>query len=191
MQIEDIVKFQLGNHLEIRNRTEVLREKFNKQEVGVNHISTYRYAIIGFSVAACLIFMLYLAPWGESAVSPLIDIERPTLADYRSASSSVEIDEAIANEEHERALEMIDETLALSVKNLVQSAKFDSAEDEVSLYERELEMSNNYQLRWMRIYVLVQLLRVDDAISDLEMFSTLEGSHQEEAKKLLVKLKSR
>lgn len=192
MQIEDIIKLQLKKHLEIRNRAEVLRVKYNKQEVGSNHIPTYRYTIIGFSVAACMTFIFYLAQWIDFSYSPLNGRECPTLSEYRSASPFfVKIDKAIAEEDYERALGMIDNALAPSVKNRDDIAVFDASEDEALLYERELEESNHYQLRWIRIYALIQLSRIDEAIADLDAFSKLEGIHQEEAKKLLVILKSR
>lgn len=52
-------------------------------------------------------------------------------------------------------------------------------------YLRDLNKSRIYELKWMKIDVLIKSGRKNEALKQLESFVKEEGVHQSEAKKLL------
>lgn len=192
MNLEDRITIQLSRQMEMRAQISAMREKVEQTERRAQYLRSHRYATVGVSLAACLAIALFVLSWLNTATSVLLDlgIEQPTLSEYRSASSSAaDIDDAMNRQHYEIALDRIDAALETSFENLAQLEEPSMIDDEALLYEKELEVAHNYQLRWMRIYALASLKRNDEAIQDLEHFVTLEGEHQKEALTLLNKLR--
>lgn len=191
MNIDDRILLQLSRQKELRDSVCEMNVKAEQQERSQLFGGKQRYAIIGLALAACLAIVLYAAPWANVVVSPLHNIERPTLAAYRAASSSsVAIDEAMTYEDYESALLLIDNDLFESSQTLNQFSSMHELEDEALLYEQEIEMAYHHQLQWMRIYVLVSLGRKDEAIDELLLFLPDNGEHQKEAESLLETLRN-
>lgn len=156
------------------------------------YISFRNSMVVALSIAACLAFSFFIAPWGSSVTNTDIYIEQPILMEYRSASlMAKEIDDAITNKNYEIAIDRINDALAVSTEKIASMEEQGEIIDEEQLYEKEFETAYIYQLRWMRIYALVCLEKYNEAICDLEPFVTQEGEHQEEAKALLNKLKNK
>lgn len=192
MNLEDRITIQLSRQMEMRAQISAMREKAEQVERRAQYLRSHKYATVGVLLAACLAIALFVLPWLNTATSVLLDlgIEQPTLSEYRSASSSAaDIDDAMNRQLYEIALDRIDAALETSFENLAQLEETYMIDDEAMLYEKELEVTHNYQLRWMRIYALASLKRNDEAIHDLEHFVTLEGEHQKEALTLLNKLR--
>lgn len=195
MDIEDRIIEQLFRETELRNLTNAMNVKAEQAEKQHYTYRLQRYAlVVGLSLAVCLTIVLFIVPWGNNTISSQIsqiNIDRPTLAEYRAASSSsVAIDEAMAYEDYESALLLIDNGLFASSQTLNQFSSMQEIEDETLLYEKELEMSYHYQLQWMRIYVLVSLGRKDEAIDELLLFLPDNGEHQKEAESLFETLRN-
>lgn len=190
MNIEERIHSQLSRQLEMRNSLDSMQASIETERTQQLAIFPNPHKIIGVILAACLAIALIIVPWGESTDFVQIDIERPTLSDFRSASPSDKaIEDAISAEEYVTAIDLIDIAVETSSKNIADIGMQEI--DEELLYEIEFETAYIYQLRWMRIYALVCLEKYNEAICDLEPFVTQEGEHQEEAKALRNKLKSK
>lgn len=192
MIIEERINSQITRQIEIRHRTEAMRQKAERQENPNSHIPIRKSVFLGVSLAACLLLALFVPQWFHVEDSPLneLGISQPAFSEYRSASTSDKaIEVAMECKDYNAAIACIDEALAVSLKTIEQQETTDKIEDEASLYEKELEEAHVYQLRWMRIYALVSLSRNEEAIRELESFVTLDGEYQKDAKTLLNKLK--
>lgn len=192
MFLEDRITIQLSRQMEMRACINAMNEKLEQAERRTQYLRSHKYAAVGVSLAACLAIALFVLPWLNTATPVLLDlgIEQPTLSEHRSASpSAADIDDAMSRQHYEVALDRIDAALETSSENLAQLEETNMIDDEALLYEKELEVAHNYQLRWMRIYALASLKRNDEAIHDLEYFVTLDGEHQKEALTLLNKLR--
>lgn len=194
MSIDDKIFRNLSRQIEFRNFVFSMNVKIEQEEKQRHTNCIQRYALVGFSLAACLALAFFVPQWFHMADSPLkeLGLSQPVFSEYRSASTSAKvIKEAMDNKDYNTAIACIDEALAVSREIIEHQEKSVSMEDEASLYEKELEEAYIYQLRWMRIYALVSLARNDEAISELESFVTLVGEYQKDAKALLNKLKEK
>lgn len=193
MDIENLIFKHIYRQLELRNSVCAMELKAEREKKQEKKYRLQRGSIFGLSVAVCLVIFLFVSTWRDATDTLFINnIERPTLADYRAASSSTaKIEEAMEHEDYESALKIIDETLAASTQALAQFAQSAEIDDEALIYEKDIETVYNYQLRWMHIYVLVSLNRKEEAIKCLRLYVTKKGEHQEEAKMLLNALNKR
>lgn len=185
MKLEDRIISQLGR------RHEMLMQ-INEWENPVRVIR-WRNPAIGLAIAACLVLILVVRPLMHTEQISALDqlgIDQPTLSDFRAASpTSSEIDATMDSQDYATALIQIDEALRDSDRELKRLQDYLYLEDESILYESEVAIAHNYQLRWLRIYTLVRLERRDEAIKDLEFYVTLKSEHRKDAKNLLRMLK--
>ncbi len=146
------------------------------------------------AIAACVVVVVLL--WPASELSPIeeLGIDVPTMTEYRAASPDVtRIGELIEKEKYAEALVLTEKVLINSDKVIEELGSIPEMWDneEEMLYEDELERVKNSELRWTYIYLLVQLGRNKEACKELKTYlkEPQYCEHEEEAKRLLEKLK--
>ena len=87
----------------------------------------------------------------------------------------------IDSDKYVEALQAINITMA----DTVIDPSFTSERKE---YLRSLNDNRNYELKWLKIDILIKTKKVDEAISLLKEYVKADGVHQVEAKELLHKL---
>ncbi len=182
MTIDDRIKKQLGRRKEMQDR-------IDQWEKPAAPIVSMKRTLIALAVAACVAVVFIIRPFTKSAdISPLdqLGIDQPLLSDFRAASPTcADIDLSLEQKDYDKALLLINQLLESSSEDLKQLQETQTLPDETLLYEKELAIAHNYQLRWTRIYTLVRLGRCDEAVEDLRFFITLKGEHSKDAKALL------
>ncbi len=153
-----------------------------------------RPLLAALAVAACLaITFVVVAPW-KKTVSPWdeLGLEKPSVEYLRTAAPDLaEIQQLIAAQNYDVAILKTEQALQLSDRELsILTDALVGNDDEMLLYEEELEQLNNSQLRWTYIYLLVQ--SEEYALARMELKKYLKWRdcpHRNEAKALLKKLK--
>lgn len=101
---------------------------------------------------------------------------------YRGGGCDIsEIQSMIDSSEYEKALNAIDATMA----DTVIDPSFTS---ERQAYLRSLNANREYELKWLKIDILVKSGKTKEAVTLLKEYVDKAGVHQEEAKHLLSKL---
>lgn len=101
---------------------------------------------------------------------------------YRGGSCDIsDIQAMIESVDYAEALQAIDATMADTVID-------PSFTTERQKYLRSLNDNRNYELKWLKIEILIKIGKADEAISMLKEYVKSEGVHQAEAKELLYKL---
>lgn len=182
MTIDERITKQLGRRKEMQDR-------INQWEKPAAPVVSMKRSLIALAIAACIAIVFILRPFSKSAeISPLdqLGIEQPLLSDFRAANpTSADIDLSLEQKDYDKAIVLINESLKSSSEDLKQLQEMNTLPDETILYEKEIAIAHNYQLRWARIYTLVRLGRCEEAIEDLKFFVTLKGEHSKDAKALL------
>lgn len=182
MTIDERITKQLGRRKEMQDR-------INQWEKPAAPVVSMKRSLIAFAIAACIAIVFILRPFSKSAdISPLdqLGIEQPLLSDFRAANPTcADIDLSLEQKDYDKAIVLINESLKSSSEDLKQLEEMNTLPDETILYEKEIAIAHNYQLRWARIYTLVRLGRCEEAIEDLKFFVTLKGEHSKDAKALL------
>lgn len=182
MTIDERITKQLGRRKEMQDR-------INQWEKPAAPVVSMKRSLIALAIAACIAIVFILRPFSKSAdISPLdqLGIEQPLLSDFRAANSTcADIDLSLEQKDYDKAIVLINESLKSSSEDLKQLEEMNTLPDETILYEKEIAIAHNYQLRWARIYTLVRLGRCEEAIEDLKFFVTLKGEHSKDAKALL------
>jgi cytoskeletal protein RodZ len=147
-------------------------------------------------VAACVGALFFFSPFvgTEQSLVDEMGIEIPTLTDYRAATPDMaEITELMEKEEYEKALEKTEDALNKSDEAIKMLAEATEAwgDDEAVMYDRELELAVNSELRWTYIYLLVKQGRGKDAKKEINNYLKRPEycEHEAEAKDLLRRLK--
>ncbi len=182
MTIDERITKQLGRRKEMQDR-------INQWEKPAAPVVSMKRSLIALAIAACIAIVFILRPFSKSAdISPLdqLGIEQPLLSDFRAANPTcADIDLSLEQKDYDKAIVLINESLKSSSEDLKQLEEMNTLPDETILYEKEIAIAHNYQLRWARIYTLVRLGRCEEAIEDLKFFVTLKGDHSKDAKALL------
>lgn len=146
------------------------------------------------AIAACVLSLFVFFPISQSSPLDELNIQPSTMA-FRNASPEMsEISRLIESEDYSTAIAKTEEALKVSDGKiwLIKDTEglFD---DEESIYEEQMEYTNNSELRWMYIYALVKERREKDAIKQLNLYlKRPKYCHNiEEAKTLLKILKQK
>lgn len=135
------------------------------------------------SVAASIVLLggigvsLYVNRGGNGTTD--IQLSMPV---YRGGSADIsEIYAMMDSRKYDEALLAIETTMA-------DTAIDPSFTPERKEYLREVNRNQQYELTWLKIYVLVESGKKDEAIKLLQSYVEEKGQHQPEAKKLLKSL---
>lgn len=105
-----------------------------------------------------------------------------TASVYRGGSCDIsEIQSMIDSEKYVEALQAIEATMA----DTVIDPSFSTERKE---YLRNVNNNREYELKWLKIDILVRTEKQEEAIALLKEYVNTDGIHQEEAKQLLHKL---
>ncbi len=147
-----------------------------------------RWRIYGISAAASLIVICgigigTLLKEGGRNVHGVSSPEYTSTATlYRGGVADLsEISAMIDSAQYDEALKAINVSMADTTVDL-------SFTPERQQYLRDLNKSRIYELKWMKIDVLIKSGRKNEALKQLESFVKEEGAHQSEAKNLLKSL---
>lgn len=148
-----------------------------------------RYLSVVAIVASVLSLFVFF-PINQS--SPLDELNiQPSTMTFRNASPEIsEISRLIEGEEYSAAIAKTEKALKASDEKiwLIKDTK-ELYDDEESLYEEQMEYTNNSELRWMYIYALVKEGREKDAIKQLKLYlKRPQYCHNIEEAKALLKL---
>lgn len=146
-------------------------------------VASKRWRTYGISTAASVVVIC--------AIGIGVYMNRPGNEDYGVTSStpiyrggSADIDEIkamIDSEKYQEALQAIDATIADTIID-------PPITEERQEYLRSVRYNQEYELTWLKIDILIKSKKIDEAISLLKTYSTIDGTHKEEAKTLLNKL---
>lgn len=143
------------------------------------------------SAAAIALAAIIVWPIYRSQMSPLdrLDIAAPTMTEYRAAKAEMtEIALLVKEEDYEKAMLKTHNALVKSDYALKEIAGtgFECNDEEI-LYEEELEKSENSELRWTYIYILVRLDKDKEARKQLKIYlkDKKYSEHRNEALALL------
>lgn len=142
------------------------------------------------AIAASVLSLFVFFPINPS--SPLDELNiQPSTMTFRNASPEIsEISRLIEGEEYSAAIAKTEKALKASDEKiwLIKDTK-ELYDDEESLYEEQMEYTNNSELRWMYIYALVKEGREKDAIKQLKLYlKRPQYCHNIEEAKALLKL---
>lgn len=142
------------------------------------------------AIAACVLSLFVFFPISQSSPLDELNIQPSTMA-FRNASPEIsEISRLIEGEEYSAAIAKTEKALKASDEKiwLIKDTK-KLYDDEESLYEEQMEYTNNSELRWMYIYALVNEGREKDAIKQLNLYLKCpQYCHNIEEAKALLKL---
>ncbi len=145
-------------------------------------VATKRWLIYGISAAASVVMICGVGlgiflnrdgdnDYGVTSTAPV----------YRGGSCDIsEIQSMIDSEKYVEALQAIEATIA----DTVIDPSFSSERKE---YLRNVNNNREYELKWLKIDILVKTEKHKEAITLLKEYVNTDGIHQEEAKQLLHK----
>lgn len=153
-----------------------------------------RPVMAALAVAACLVVALVvIAPWKTTTSAwDELGLETPTSEMLRAATPNMaEIVQLIEAQNYDAAIIKTEQALAQSDRELsVLNDAMLVGEDDELLYEEEMELLNNSQLRWTYIYLLLRVDRNQDARVELKLYLKYKDApHRAEAKELLKRIK--
>lgn len=154
-----------------------------------NHRLTLKRWTIGLSAAACIAI-------GFFAVKPLFmtnsgrDFAMPSFdgSYMRSSSGFVRVDSLIGAKSYDLALRNVDSLYSVGASLLREYADQDSL-SERDAYKMDLLKSDQYELSWRRINLLMATGEKEQATKELKAFVDIDGPHKAEAQSLLKSLK--
>lgn len=150
------------------------------------HISLYT----AVSVAASLLLVVLLNPFasGGGNVYEELGIMQPGFSSYRSSMDGVaEVERLIDDGECYEALDIIENLLKESERNIKNAEKTPMFDDEEWVYEYKSEKLFYSELRWTYIYLLIVLECENSAVKELKRYIADDEFciHKAEAEKLL------
>lgn len=149
-----------------------------KRKIVVKRWRTYGISAAASVVVICSVGLgIFLNRGGENDYG--VTSNAPV---FRGGSYDIsDIQAMIDSDKYVEALQAIDRTMA----DTVIDPSFTSERKE---YLRSLNENRNYELKWLKIDILIKTKKVDEAISLLKEYVKADGVHQVEAKELLHKL---
>lgn len=154
------------------------------KEAQIRHrVARKRWWIYGIPAAASIILICVIG------ISLFLDIYREPSGN-RTFSTSAYRGEAVDLSEISAMIDSAkyDEALGAIAISMADTTIDLSYTPERQQYLRDLNKSRIYELKWMKIDVLIKSGRKNEAIKLLESFVKEEGVHKSEAKKLLKSL---
>lgn len=153
-----------------------------------------RPVMAALAIAACLaVALVVIAPWKTTTSAwDELGLETPTSEMLRAATPNMaEIVQLIEAQNYDEAIVKTEQALAQSDRELrILSDAMVAGEDDELLYEEEMELLNNCQLRWTYIYLLLRVDRNQDARAELKLYLKYKDApHRAEAKELLKRIK--
>lgn len=145
--------------------------------------------------AACVAALMVFAPWkAETTAVDEMGI-RPDMTEFRSASPDVaEVQALLEKPDYEAAMLRAEKALAKSDMEVYEMKDVaDVWENDEMLYEEQLELEMNAQLRWTYIYLLVKNGYDEKAVKQLKKYLKNKEycAHRTEAQALLKELKKK
>ncbi len=188
--LDELIVSRLGERQKKLRRMEEMEHQIHRT---APIMRTVTWATV--MAVACLTAFLVVSPLFRSSVSPLdeLGIEQPTLTAYRAAAEEMaEINRLMERGDYEQALTKTEKALRQSDLAIREIADMADAwpDDESMEYEERLERTNNSELRWTYIYLLVKSDRLKDARRELRRYLKAADycAHETEAKALLEKI---
>lgn len=152
-------------------------------------ITPRRRRAIALSIAAGLAICItaaYSSRHAHKQQTAAINETSEQTAPFRSAATTNDIAQLIAQENYTAALAAVDsqeKELQQEQQTIHTAANATLSEEEE--YATLLRQEQIYQLQWLRIEALIGLNRTDEAHTLLSTFANNEGEHQQQAKQLL------
>lgn len=141
------------------------------------------------SIAACIALVAIVNPFSDSgAQRSTLVMERPSFSSFRAALPElVQAEELIDAGEYYKALDIVEEKLKDSDRDIKCAEKTPCYDDEEWVYEYKAEKMLNAELRWTYIYLLVMVDCDRNAVKELKKYLNDDEFciHREEAESML------
>lgn len=158
------------------------------EQKGKSHKRTFQIASV-FVVAACMVAIFFAPMLEKESLSPLDELGiRPEIPTFRGMSQDMDrLTNLVENGAYEDAMPLCESILQESEQDVGDMERYCvNTDDEEAEYELELAKSQNAEIRWMYIYILVRLEKNDEAINQIKKYMKHSRFcvHMEEAKEL-------